>query len=519
MTDYFHTPADPEGFAVSTPQRSDRSIDFSALEFDTLMKAIVEYTRTYYRDDFNDFVTNNGYMMIAEVVCYIGSVLSQRVDILANESFLSTCQSNDAVTNHLALIGQERQRQTPATTQIMCSVSSPVSTNIQIKAGKIFTLNGPDNQPLTYELFAAPYDWSSNIILPSEKFAVIGWAIEGKFADEFTVSMVGGDSQTVIVNDTNILGDPVIVKIDGQEWSRVKFLEQYGPNDMVYRADISDTSMTLMFGDNVNGKAPISGQNLLCRYRTGGGSRGRIGTGVINATTNYSPDYPVTAPIPVLFTNIAPSAGGYDKESNDDAKKRAPKQWATHENITTADDYTSTSSGFKHPVYGGVAKAVAAVFTSINANLVRVYVLAEGEAGMPVKPNTGLKNGLANYLDKINVVTDTVEVLDGEIKPVDVDMIVVLYKNADAGSAKEQVDGAINSFFDLSKWNMGQPLYVSALYDTIMSINGVKFVNIYSPSDDILPEADVGVSTAGTSIKFNELITLGNKNIKIYFEK
>lgn len=515
---YFQTPADPEGFGVSLPQRSFRTIDFSALEFDTLLKAIVEYVRTYHRDEFNDLVTNNGFMMIAEIVCYVGSVMAQRLDILANEAFLPTSQSWDAIVNHLELIGQETQRQTPATTQVLCSVSSPVVTDIRISPGITFNLTGPDNEPLIYELYSAPYDWESDIILPAEKFGIVGWAVEGQFAFPTTTTSAGGTSQTVTVEDSSILEDPVIVTVNGEEWSRVRFLEQYSANDRIYSINITDNKMVVKFGDDVNGKAPLAGQEIEVRYRTGGGSRGRIGAGVINATYNLSPEAPVTAPVPVLFRNIVPSSGGYDKESKEDAKKRAPRQWATHENIATADDYVDISSTFNHPVYGGIAKAVATVFTSLNANLVKIFALAEGADGRPVKPNLGLKKGLRNSLNKSNVLTDDVEVEDGEILPVDIEMVVVLYSNADAGSIKEQIDSALNDFFDLSKWNMGQPLYVSALYNLIMGINGVKFVDIFSPADDILPEKDVG-EASDAAVGFNELVTIGNKNVRIYYEK
>jgi len=478
---YFKTPTDPEGFGVSLPERNFRSIDFTALEFDTLMRAITEYVRTYYRDEFNDFVANNGFIMIAEIVCYVGQVLAQRLDILSNEAFLPTSQSEAAVVNHLNLIGQKLTRQTPATVQIVCSLGSPVSTDVHIPAGTTFNLTGPDNETLVYELFAAPYDWDSDIIIPAEKFATIGWAIEGNFQSTFTTTLVGGADQSVVITNTNILDEPILIDIGGIRWRRVEFLEQYGPNDKIYKINIVDDQMTVSFGDDINGKSPLAGQNINIRYRSGGGSRGRIGTGIINTTTNISPEPPVTAPVPVLFRNISPSSGGY-------------------------------------PVYGGVSKAVATVFTEINANVVKVYVLAEGENGNPVKPSTGLKSGLRNELNKYNVLTDDVEVEDGDIFAIDIDIAVVMYKNSDAGSIKEEVDEAVDSFFSLSKWNMGQPFYISALYDQIMSINGVKFVNIFEPTDDVLPESDVGNSTTPT-VSFNELITLGNKNIKLYYEK
>lgn len=520
MTTYFKTPTDPEGFGVDLPPRSLRNIDFSALEFDTLMHAMTEYVRTYYKGEFNDFVANNGFVMLMEIVSYVGSILSQRIDILANEAFLPTSISTAAVANHLNLIGQNIQRQTAANVQVLCNVSSPVASDVRIPAGFIFNLTGPDNEPLIYELYSAPEDWESDIILPAQKFGVIGWAIEGKFATPVTNTLVGGNSQQIIIVEQNILDQPIIVEIDNKKWSRVDFLENYGPNDEVYVVNINDNSMSITFGDNIDGKAPLAGQIATVKFRIGGGARGRIGTGIINTTSNLSPEPPVSAPVTVSFTNLVPSTGGKNVESNEEAKKRAPRTWSTHNNIVTGPDYANEANNFNHPVYGTVSKAIATVFTSINSNIVKLNVLAEGENGKPAKPSSGLKTGLRNYLNKLNVLTDEVQVEDGKILAVDVEMVVVLYNSADSGSVKQQIDDAVDNFFDLDNWNLGQPLYISALYEQIMAINGVKNINISKPIDDILPEVDVGGDgTSESTIEFNELITLGSKNIKIYYEK
>jgi hypothetical protein len=516
---YFETPIDPEGFGVDLPPRSLRNIDFSALEFDTLMRAMTEYVRTYYKGEFNDFVANNGFIMLMEIVSYVGSVLGQRLDILANEAFLPTSISTAAVVNHLNLIGQSIQRQTSASVQVLCSVGSPVASDIRIPPGFTFNLTGPDDTSLIYELYSAPGDWESDIILPAQKFGVIGWAIEGQFATPVTSILVGGDSQQIVITEQNILDEPILVEIDNELWARVDFLENYGPNDQVYIATLGDDGMVITFGDNIAGKAPVAGQTSIIRYRVGGGSRGRIGTGIINTTANISPEPPTTASVSVSFTNFVPSTGGEDIESNENAKKRTPRTWSTHGNITTGSDYINEASGFNHPIYGTVSKAVATVFTSINANIVKLNILAEGIDGKPAKPSLGLKTALKNHLDKINVLTDDVQVEDGLILAVDVEMVVVLYNNADSGSVKQRVDDAVDEFFNINNWKLGQPLYVSTLYEQIMTINGVKNVNIFQPTDDILPEADVGSSTSGSTIAYNELITMGSKSVRIYYEK
>jgi len=61
-------------------------------------------------------------------------------------------------------------------------------------------------------------------------------------------------------------------------------------------------------------------------------------------------------------------------------------------------------------------------------------------------------------------------------------------------------------------------LNVSNLYEAIQSVAGVKSVNIFKPEDNILPTKQIGVPT-DPGVGFNELIVLGNLNLKFFFEQ
>jgi len=76
----------------------------------------------------------------------------------------------------------------------------------------------------------------------------------------------------------------------------------------------------------------------------------------------------------------------------------------------------------------------------LNANRVEIYVLALGADDKPTLPNAGLKAGLKTYFEELNVLTDHVVVLDGVLKPVDIDMNVIVSKNSDASVVKEKVE-------------------------------------------------------------------------------
>jgi hypothetical protein len=554
-------PDSPEEVGVVLPSSSLRRIDFSALEFETARRMAIEYVKTYFSADFNDFVLSNGTIMFVELVSAMTGILSERSDIVADEAFLPTAQSRTAVSQHLELIGQTLTVASPAVADIECTIGTPSSFDIAIPPGLIFSLTGPDGSPLTYELFRSPGDYSSDIVIPRGKRGIVAFAIEGQFGSDVTITSDGTANQYVDILKNNVLDDPIIVHIEtgssSTEWTRIDFLEKADANSEVFEVTHLDDRTRVMFGDNSNGKIPIDGQLIRISYRIGGGIRGRIGGNTINESRTISGSQ--FAATTVSFNNSSPSRGGYDDENLDDAKKRAPREFATHNNIATSDDYVFVSSTFKHPVYGAVSKSVAVVRTGIeygnpadgdtnldyvvqqiraaptveeakqyllanyvNKNVVDMFLLQEGD-NLPIIPSIGLKTALSNYISTLNVFTDELRINDGSLLPVNLELTVVLTRNADAATVKSQVLFAINNVFDLTNRNMGQEFNRSDLIYGIKNVDGVKSVDMFNPTDDypplrrIVTKDERAANIQGVGV--NELIVLGSQNIQFYLEQ
>ena len=553
----FETPNSPEEFGVVLVSPDLRRIDFSALDYDRMQRAAIEYIKTYYPNNFNDFVASNGFMMIVELVCYLANVLSQRSDILADESFLPTSQTTEAVINHLSLINQQLQRATPATVDIEITFNSPVPVEVKIPSGVKFSFTGPDGDPVFYEVFRAPGDFTNPISIPPNKRGIIAYGIEGNTPSPVVYNSSGGPDQYIDITTVNVLDAPITVDVksgnDTVRWDRVDILEKADPNDDVYEVLYLGSKTRIKFGNDLAGKAPLAGDEITVGYRVGGGVRGRIGAGTINETRAVTPLPPLSASVEALFRNPSPSQGGTDEETIDHAKRRAPAEFATHDSIVTGADYGTLAENYSHPVYGSVAKALGTIRTGIdqdlntiaenirsapsvevaveimrndfiNRNIVEVYVLAEGPNNVPITPNSGLKQGLVTFFSNLNVLTDEVRVLDGKIKFVDVQATIIIDRNADAGTVKINVQNAINTFFDIDSFGFGTPLYLSNLYKDIQDVDGVKYVNIYSPNNDIIPTDNMSASSSGSvesadRVAFNEVIALGDVDLKFYFEQ
>lgn len=552
----FKQPNVPEEFGVTLAPDELRSIDFSALDFPTLQRSLVGYLASYFANDFNDYFASNGVIMMTELVAHVGDIMSERGDILVNEAFLPTAQSKESTIQHLALINQTINKATPAITDIAISISAPSTAEIKIPAGTRFSVTGPDNSPVYYEIYRAPGDFISDISIPPGKRGVIAFGIEGLTINPITSTAIGGSNQFIIINQPNVLDEPITVQTLLSTgviipWTQVDTIETSLPSDYSYEVQNIGNATKIIFGDNVTGRSPVAGEIISVICRVGGGIRGRIAAGIISATL------PITiqnqAAVDVLFTNIVPSSGGTDEETINQAKARAPKEYATHGNAVTAEDYSILASNFSHPVFGSVAKAVAVLRTGvnqdlnlivsqiraapdettalnilktnfINRNIIEIYILAVGQgtngsssSSVLLTPSAGLIQGVTTYFNEINVLTDEVRVYPGLLKEINLEAIIVLSRNVDFGTVKVAVESAINNFFNYKNFEMGRGLYLSNIYNLIQDIPGVKFVNIISPADDLIETNNAG-GTNVNGVGFNELITLQSVSLQFYSE-
>lgn len=518
----FSLPNTPDDFGVLLPPADLRRIRFSALDYSAARRAMVEYIKSYFPNEFNDFMASNGLIMLLEIVASQVAKLSLRADILHRESYVSTCTTEEALSNILVLINQSIRRQTPATVDIQITVDNPVQTNIEIPAGTKLTVTGPDNKQVVYEIYAAPGDFSSKIILPAGKRGVIAYGIEGQFVSPANFTSSGGPFQTYDIIDSTMLTSPILVSVTTgdvvEDWRVITDpIELHKPTDKVVEVSFVGDRVTLRFGDDNTGKALLPGQVITVRYRSGGGVRGRIGTGQLKQSWQLTPLPPANAPVQVSFINPNPSIGGTDKETLEQAKKRAPRDSAVNSSVMTSTDYAQAATSFSHPVFGTIAKAMATLRSSRNANLVEIYCLAYGADGQLTTPSAGLKRGLETYIDDINALTVQVDVLDGAVKPVDITINVIVSKNADATVIKSRVEQIITDFFDVNNWQMGEPLYVSNLIERIESVDGVAYTDLFEPADNILPTREIS-TTDQQGIGFNELIVEGKRTVRYYYE-
>ena len=107
-----------------------READFQSYDYETIRKSMVDYIRTYYPEDFNDFIESSEYIALIDMIAILGQSLSFRADLNARENFLETAQRRDSILRLARMLNYYPKRQQIA--RGLIKVNS-VSTTEEVK--------------------------------------------------------------------------------------------------------------------------------------------------------------------------------------------------------------------------------------------------------------------------------------------------------------------------------------------------------------------------------------------------
>lgn len=87
-----------------------RNADFQSYDFQTLRKAMLDYLRIYYPENFNDFIESSEYIALIDLIAFLGQSLAFRTDLNARENFIDTAERRDSVLKLAKLISYVPKR-------------------------------------------------------------------------------------------------------------------------------------------------------------------------------------------------------------------------------------------------------------------------------------------------------------------------------------------------------------------------------------------------------------------------
>jgi len=131
-------------------------VDFQAYDFDTMRTSLVEYVRTNFPENFNDYIESSEFIAIIELLAFLSTSLAFRMDVNTRENFLETAERRDSVFKLARMLGYNPKRNIPASglmkiTAVRTNEPLTDSQGNQLSNQNIFWDDA--NNPDSYEQF------------------------------------------------------------------------------------------------------------------------------------------------------------------------------------------------------------------------------------------------------------------------------------------------------------------------------------------------------------------------------
>lgn len=87
-----------------------READFTAYDFETLRKTMIDYIKINYPEDFNDFTESSEFIALIDLIAFFGQSLAFRTDLNARENFIDTAERRDSILKLARLVSYNPKR-------------------------------------------------------------------------------------------------------------------------------------------------------------------------------------------------------------------------------------------------------------------------------------------------------------------------------------------------------------------------------------------------------------------------
>lgn len=325
----------------------------------------------------------------------------------------------------------------------------------------------------------------------------------------------GSRKQTWKFANSPVIAGSAQVQIDegpgAASWTVAPDLLDSGPQDDNLALD--PTSGTLTAGDGVHGAVPVANPNnpdanvIATEYRYGGGTRGNIAAGKVNALLT-----PVDGIDTGNVSNAFAAAGGTDEETLDNAKERARRMVRSQCRAVTLADFEYLAKQA-----GDIARAKALAlynpqFPTIQVpGAVSVIIVPNAKrdpnAPFAPAPSDGLMRTVCAYLDQRRLLTTEVYVIAPSYQQIVVAAEITVNDDADTAAVQDAVAQALATYFDPIEggddkmgWPFGGTIFYSKVYQRIFAVPGVYSIeNLTMALDSVsYPECtDVPINANG----------------------
>ena len=131
-------------------------VDFQAYDFDSIKTSLVNYIKTNFPENFNDYIESSEFIAIIELLSFLSQSIAFRMDINTRENFLETAERRDSVFKLARMLGYNPKRNVAASglmKLVSVKTSEPLTDSQNNSLNNTTVFWDDANNPDSYEQF------------------------------------------------------------------------------------------------------------------------------------------------------------------------------------------------------------------------------------------------------------------------------------------------------------------------------------------------------------------------------
>ena len=189
----------------------------------------------------------------------------------------------------------------------------------------------------------------------------------------------------------------------------------------------------------------------------------------------------------LAVNNPNAAVGGEDGDSLDELRLNSIANFSSQLRAVTKDDYIVRVMSMPARL-GTVAKVYIEQDQALSKNdttdsiidsnplSLSMYVLGYNANKKLTQTNIALKRNIRNFLGKYRMLTDAVNIKDAYYINISVKFDIIVLPNFNSNEVLNNCLNQLKSYFDVSNWQINQPIVISEITNMLLKVKGVQNV-------------------------------------------
>lgn len=430
----------------------DTRVQTDAKDWEGLRAAFFEFAQGNYAEIWTDFNEDQFMVLIADMMAYLGDLLTYYLDKQTSENFLTTAQLRQSIIDIGRMLDYVLESPAPSSGEVTFTIdpgtfnySNPIPESFRVSNSGVLLYETTSE---TYVTASATSATASVIEGETKRETTVGEGPVGESNgtpnQEFTLTYLN----VILSNNLTDLPSDIEVSVGGVIYTPVFNIVTAQSTDKVYVINTDENgATTITFGNGIFGEIPANGVDIEATYRVLLTDREDNSYGNLNAAAINTLEDELTGVTAV--TNASSFSGGRAEESIEEARTNISESVKTGDRAVSSEDFITIAEA-----YTGVAKAAALKGT--NDLDIDLYLAPDGGGD----PSQALKNAIITHFGSRKMVRTQIFPRDPFYQPVLLNLRITAEPNNRNTDVENAIISALDDLFAFDNMDFGQGVYL-----------------------------------------------------------